>query len=107
MGIFEWFWSPKGSPANCNSPIPEGWTDDMRVPLPVGKTVHQLVDQILTAFEQDRDDTAILEGLQIDLGVDRVRGGMTRAATGDADNAPDPTKDPIAWVSYRRSLGKQ
>jgi len=59
MGIFEWFWSPKGSPANCNSPIPEGWTDDMRVPLPVGKTVPQLVDQILTAFEQDRDDTAI------------------------------------------------
>lgn len=39
------------------------------------------------------------------LAMDRVSGGVVRAASGNAANAPDPVKDPLAWTSYRLELG--
>jgi len=39
------------------------------------------------------------------LAMDRVRGGVVRAASGNPANEPDPVKDPLAWMSYRLELG--
>jgi hypothetical protein len=39
------------------------------------------------------------------LAMDRVMGGVTRAASGNPANEPDPAKDPLAWTSYRLELG--
>ena len=39
------------------------------------------------------------------LAMDRVIGGVVRAASGSANNEPDRVKDPLAWMSYRFELG--
>jgi hypothetical protein len=39
------------------------------------------------------------------LAMDRVGGGVVRAASGNPANEPDPLKDPLAWTSYRLELG--
>ncbi|GIH04059.1 hypothetical protein Rhe02_21260 [Rhizocola hellebori] len=39
------------------------------------------------------------------LAMDRVQGGVTRALTGNPANKPDSVKDPLAWMSYRLTLG--
>jgi hypothetical protein len=39
------------------------------------------------------------------LAMDRVMGGVARAASGNPANEPDPVKDPLAWMSYRLELG--
>ncbi|GIF47196.1 hypothetical protein DFJ67_7179 [Asanoa ferruginea] len=39
------------------------------------------------------------------LAMDRVAGGVVRAASGNPANEPDPVKDPLAWTSYRIELG--
>jgi hypothetical protein len=39
------------------------------------------------------------------LAMDRVEGGVVRAASGNPANEPDPVKDPLAWMSYRLELG--
>lgn len=40
------------------------------------------------------------------LAMDRVMGGVVRAASGIAANEPDRAKDPLAWMSYRLELGQ-
>jgi hypothetical protein len=39
------------------------------------------------------------------LAMDRVGGGVVRAASGNPANEPDLVKDPLAWMSYRLELG--
>ncbi len=39
-----------------------------------------------------------------EFALDRVLGGIVRAATGNAANCPDRTKDPVAWTSYQRAI---
>jgi hypothetical protein len=39
------------------------------------------------------------------IAMDRVMGGVVRAASGTAANEPDRVKDPLAWMSYRLELG--
>ena len=39
-----------------------------------------------------------------EFALDRVLGGIVRAATGNPANCPDRTKDPVAWVSYQRAV---
>jgi hypothetical protein len=39
------------------------------------------------------------------LAMDRVAGGVVRAASGNPANEPDPVKDPLAWMSYQFELG--
>jgi hypothetical protein len=39
------------------------------------------------------------------LAMDRVRGGVARAASGNPANEPGSVKDPLAWMSYRLELG--
>jgi len=94
------------------STIPEGWTDDMTIPLPPGQTVEaigefviqheisrssgdDIVQALVNRFHLSPDDAALVS--------DRVLGGIVRAATGNAANRPDPAKDPFAFFSYERA----
>lgn len=91
--------------------IPEGWTVDMSVPLPQGKTVDDLVDFVTRAGLANRDNEHIEAGLRESLGLseedasvarDRTFVGVIRAGTEAAENRPNSQKGPIAWVSYQR-----
>ena len=92
--------------------LPEGWTDDMNVPLPPGRTVDEVVAhviqnaltgvdsaetarQLADIFELSQDDAA--------LSIDRTFGGIVRASTRDAQNCPNRLKDPMAWTSFQRA----
>jgi hypothetical protein len=93
--------------------IPEGWTDDMNIRIPPGRTLDELVDFILQAeMRKDAYTTTIAELVKsfelseadATLAWDRACGGMIRAATGNPQNCPVQQKDPIAWLSYQRCL---
>jgi hypothetical protein len=90
------------------------WTDDLTVRLARGTSARDLVLYLRAAEEEGarrRDVLAVLTerfALSFDdarLAMDRVGGGVVRAATGDPANEPDPVKDPLAWTSYRLALG--
>jgi hypothetical protein len=90
------------------------WTDDMTVRLARGTSTHALVSYLRAADEagdRRRDVLAVLTerfALPFDdarLAMDRVAGGVIRAASGNRANEPDPVKDPLAWMSYRIELG--
>ncbi len=92
--------------------IPDGWTDDMRVPLPPGKTVDDLVDYVIDAALANTsiEDIETELGRTFELGVDdaavardRVFGGIFRAGTTAPENQPNQEKDPLAWASYNRA----
>ncbi len=96
--------------------VPGGWTDDMSLQLPRGHTVEELVDYILAAIQQGRQHETLIADLGTEFGlsnedaelsVDRVGGGIVRAATGNRANCPNRVKDPIAWASFRRAITKR
>jgi hypothetical protein len=89
--------------------IPEGWTDDLTISLPPGRTVDELATRIMrslivhTPFEEIYLDTRKAFSLSSDdahLAIDRVQGGIIRALTGRLDNKSDKIKDPIAFSSF-------
>jgi hypothetical protein len=90
--------------------IPDGWTDDMTIPLPEGVTVARIVDYVLSSTARGASHEARLEELQswglpigdAELACDRALGGALRAGTTSPANEPDPKKDPIAHLSYQR-----
>ena len=93
--------------------IPEGWTDDMSVPLPPGRTAAEVVELILQAALQGRADDDIMRRLASEfhlspddaaLACDRTFGGLVRAATRNPANCPVRDKDPLAWESYQRGM---
>jgi hypothetical protein len=86
----------------------------MTVRLARGTSARALVSYLRAADREGarrRDVLAVLTeefALPFDdarLAIDRVRGGVVRAATGNPANEPDPVKDPLAWTSYRLALG--
>ncbi|WP_431878936.1 hypothetical protein [Micromonospora marina] len=90
------------------------WTDDLTVRLARGTSVPALVRYLRAAEAQGArrsDVLAVLTerfALPFDdarLAMDRVRGGVVRAASGNPANQPDPVTDPVAWTSYRLALG--
>jgi hypothetical protein len=92
--------------------IPEGWTDDVNIPLPPGRTVEQVVEFIIqAALRRTPDDTteqALIAEFErsIDdavLAQDRTFNGIVRAATRDQENCPQREKDPMAWESFQRA----
>jgi hypothetical protein len=94
--------------------IPEGWTDDMTIPLPAGVAVEDIVEIVLRARGEGVEYETTIEKL-MSLGLaeedaclahDRTHGGRVRAETGNMANEPRKDKDPIAWVSFHRSLEK-
>lgn len=90
------------------------WTDDLTVRLARGTSARDLVLYVRAADERGtrrREVLGVLTerfALPFDdarLAMDRVMGGVVRAATGNSENEPDPVKDPLAWTSYRLELG--
>jgi hypothetical protein len=103
------FFEPKQS-------IPDGWTDVMSVPLARGHSTDELVDHILKANQQGREHKTLIADLGTEFGlssedaelsIDRVCGGIARAATGNLANCPNRAKDPIAWASFHRAITKR
>jgi hypothetical protein len=89
-------------------------TDDMTVRLARGTSVRDLAVYLRAAGTEGtrrRDVLAVLTerfALPFDdarLAMDRVDGGVVRAASGNPANEPDPVRDPLAWTSYRLELG--
>lgn len=93
--------------------IPEGWTDDMNIPLPPGRTEDEVVSLVLTLALEGIGDEAIETGLQFAFALspddaalarDRVFGGIVRGATRNPGNRTDRQKDPLAWISFQRAM---
>jgi hypothetical protein len=91
--------------------LPEGWTDDMTVPLPPNRTVAEVVDSVIqrglagSSAEEIEGRLAAEFGLSADdaaLARDRTFGGLVRAGTRIQENRPSPVKDPVAYESYLR-----
>lgn len=89
-----------------------GYTDDLTIALPPGRSIAELVDVILTAaldntpaeqIERLLVDQFGLSDDDADLARDRALGGLVRAATGNPANRPDPDKDPVAAKSHQRA----
>ena len=93
--------------------LPEGWTDDMNIVVSAGRNLEELVDYVLECAKRGDARTTIVQHLSenfgltqadAELAMDRACGGVVRAATRRADNCPAREKDPIAWLSYQKSL---
>lgn len=92
--------------------LPEGWTDDMNVPLPPGRTVDEVVEHVirnaLAGVGDEETERQLAEAFALSsedaaLARDRTFGGIVRAATRNAQNCPDRAKDPMAWTSFQRA----
>lgn len=88
-----------------------GWTDDMTVQLPAGRTVAELVEFVLQSglrgTAADEIDRLLVTEFRLspddaELARDRAFGGLVRAGTLNPMNSPDPGKDPVAWESFQR-----
>jgi hypothetical protein len=94
------------------SNIPEGWTDDMTIPLPSGQTVEAIGQFVIQREISKSSGEDIVQSLVVKFGIssddaalvyDRVLGGIVRAATGNVANRPDPAKDPFAYYSFEQA----
>jgi hypothetical protein len=104
-------WLAKAQPAQGPPGEQLGWTDDMTIRLPPGRTAAEVVDLVLqaalrgTAAEEIELALAREFALNEDdanLARDRTFGGLVRAATRNPANRPAPDKDPIAFESFQR-----
>jgi hypothetical protein len=87
------------------------WTDDLRVCITHNKTLAALVDYVIASeqapWEERLEVLTTRFALSFDdarLAIDRVDGGRVRAA--NPAHEPDHSKDPIAWIAYRRLRGE-
>ena len=95
------------------SNISEGWTDDLTIQVAPGRTLDELVEFVLQAEARKVASASTVAELVTQFGLsqddaelawDRSLGGLVRAATGNPANCPDEQNDPVAWISYHRSL---
>jgi hypothetical protein len=93
------------------SELPEGWTDDMTIPLPPDRTAADVVEFVLQAALRGIPDDEterllatefLLSADDAALARDRSFGGLVRAATRNPENCPVQHKDPLAWESFQR-----
>jgi hypothetical protein len=93
--------------------VPEGWTDDMTIVVPTGRSVDDIVDYVLQATIRRETPSNMVRHLSTEFGLtqgdaelalDRTCAGVVRAATGRRDNCPPKEKDPMAWLSFQRCL---
>jgi len=90
--------------------IPDGWTDDMNIPLPEGVTAATLAEFVVSSAAAGESHDARIEKLRswglppddAELACDRALGGVFRAGTISLENEPSADKDLIAHASYRR-----
>jgi hypothetical protein len=94
--------------------IPEGWTDDMSVPLPAGRSAADVAKFVIDAGLQGVPDVDSEQLLMVEFSLtakdaalarDRTFGGLFRSGTGNPLNCPSRDKDPIAWEGYQ--IGKR
>jgi len=108
-------WMALVQPAAPPSGSPEQmvWTDDMRVAIPAGRTVADIVDLVLSRAAEGRSAADIEAALATELGLsaddaalarDRALGGIVRGGTRNEANRPSPVKDPVAHESFERAL---
>lgn len=108
-------WMASVQPAEPMSQAPGDLviTDDLRVALPVGRTVADIVDLVLSRAEEGRSAAEIEAALVTELGLstddaelarDRAFGGIVRGSTRNEANRPSPVKDPVAHESFERAL---
>ena len=92
-----------------NSKLPEGWTDDMNIVVGNGRTQRDVAECVLEYLKNGALAEEIHAGLtrtfsltcdDADLALDRARGGIVRALTGNMSNAPNANKDPIARYAF-------
>ena len=114
MSVYDWF--RRFYRLRSASSDSVDWTENLSVNLRPGRTLDELVGHILVAREEDRQHELLIADLRehfglsaedAELAVDRVCGGIVRAMTGNRANCPDRTKDPIAWMSFQRSMTKR
>ena len=93
--------------------IPPGWTDDLNVPLPPGRTVKEIVEFVIHAALSGTPDHVTEQLLIAEfsftvedaaLARDRTFGGIVRAASRKGINCPDCRKDPMAWESFQQAM---
>lgn len=113
--LFRWVRrSRRSREASRQGTLPPGWTDDLRIELPSGCTVDDLVGVVISnALQQVTDDETERQlvarfGLSAEdaaFARDRTFGGIVRAAMslqGNPHNDPDRMNDPIAAASFKR-----
>ena len=92
--------------------MPDGWTDDMNIPLPPSRTVEDVVQFVIQAPLGGTADADIERLLSAEfllspddaaLARDRIFGGIVRAATRRIENCPRRETDPMAWESFQRA----
>ena len=92
--------------------IPEGWTNDMTIPLPPGRTEAEVVEVVIQAALRGAPDEETEQSLAAEfllsadaaaLARDRAFGGIVRAATRNPENCPSQQNDPLAWESFQRA----
>jgi hypothetical protein len=95
------------------SNIPEGWTDDMSVPLPSETSVDDVAKFVMEASFLGKNEEDIINELVSthgisfedgDLILDRIFGGIFRASTNNSLNRPNAQKDPFAYSSYDMAI---
>ncbi|WP_157411037.1 MULTISPECIES: hypothetical protein [Actinoplanes] len=90
-----------------------GWTDDLTIPLPPGRTPADVVDLIarLATHPDAFDD--VVRALTAEFGLaeddaefafERYGGGLVRASSRIPQNCPPADKDPIAWEAFQRGF---
>jgi hypothetical protein len=93
--------------------ISQGWTDNMNVDVPPGRTIDEVVDFVIHAALGRTPDAQIEVGLRTTFGLspedaalarERVFGGIMRAATRNPANRPSRKKDRLAWESFGRAM---
>lgn len=98
------------------SDIPEGWTDDLSVPLPIGTSVEEVTQFVIDESRSKKSWNKISNSLvsiydvsseDADLILDRVHGGISRASTNLSENKPDALKDPFAFSSYNMAMNNK
>ncbi len=97
---------------NTVSKLPDGWTDDMSFLLPSGVTEEEIVEAVINAALDgitDEENEARLVALGINendaaLARDRVFGGIVRGTTKNQANCPLREKDPLAWLSFQKTI---
>jgi len=90
--------------------IPEGWTDDMNIPLPEGVTPGKIAEFVVSSAAAGESHDTRIEKLRswgltpddAELACDRALGGVFRAGTSSSANEPSAEKDPIAHSSYHQ-----
>lgn len=100
-----------GEPPLSN--LPDGWTDDMNIAMAPGGSLEELVDYVLQSTVRRDAKATMVQHLSVEFGLtpadaelalDRVYGGVVRAATGQMANCPAKDRDPVAWVSFQKCL---